>query len=75
MIRFKDFMEENKTTKYVAVQYDKQTQRKLMAWAKDNGFDLETKYDGTKQNEDDFDFHTTIFSPHQNTIYRIILRR
>lgn len=61
MIRFKDFMEENKTTKYVAVQYDKQTQRKLMAWAKDNGFDLETKYDGTKQNEDDFDFHTTIF--------------
>jgi 2'-5' RNA ligase len=53
-------MEEAKT-KYVAVQYDEATQRKLRAWAKENGFDLETKYDGTKQDEKDFDFHTTIF--------------
>lgn len=47
--------------KYVAVQYDKSTQDKLRRWANDNGFDLTTKYDGTKQDEKDFDFHTTIF--------------
>ncbi len=61
MIRFKDYLMEEATTKYVAVQYDEATQRKLRAWAKENGFDLTTKYDGTKQDEKDFDFHTTIF--------------
>jgi len=60
MMGFKDFTEEA-TTKYVAVQYDEATQRKLRTWAKENGFDLTTKYDGTKQDEKDFDFHTTIF--------------
>jgi hypothetical protein len=61
MIKFKDFMEKAPTEKYVAVQYDAATQRKLRAWAKENGFDLTAKYDGTKQDEEDFDFHTTIF--------------
>lgn len=61
MISFRDFMEKAPVEKYVAVQYDEATQRKLRKWAKENGFDLTTKYDGTKQNEEDFDFHTTIF--------------
>ena len=61
MLGFKDFMEKAPTKKYVAVQYDESTQRKLRAWAEDNGFDLMTKYDGTKQDPKDFDFHTTIF--------------
>jgi len=61
MLGFKDFMEKAPTKKYVAVQYDEATQRKLRAWAQDNGFDLTTKYDGTKQDAKDFDFHTTIF--------------
>ena len=61
MIGFRDFMEKAPTQKYVAVQYDEATQRKLRAWAEENGFDLSTKYDGTKQDPKDFDFHTTIF--------------
>lgn len=61
MIGFRDFMEKAPTKKYVAVQYDEATQCKLKAWAEDNGFDLTTKYDGTKQDAEDFDFHTTIF--------------
>ncbi len=61
MIGFRDFMEQAPTKKYVAVQYDEDTQRKLRAWAEENGFDLSTKYDGTKQDPKDFDFHTTIF--------------
>lgn len=61
MIGFRDFMEKAPSKKYVVVQYDEETQRKLRAWALDNGFDLSTKYDGTKQDPKDFDFHTTIF--------------
>ncbi len=61
MLGFRDFMEQAPTQKYVAVQYDEDTQRKLRKWAEENGFDLTTKYDGTKQDPKDFDFHTTIF--------------
>ena len=61
MMRFKQFMEEKTSKKYVAVQYDEATQRKLRKWAMDNGFDLTTKYDGSTQRPEDFDFHTTIF--------------
>lgn len=61
MIGFKMFISEEKSKKYVAVQYDNDTQKKLRAWAKENGFDLTAKYDGEKQREEDFDFHTTIF--------------
>jgi hypothetical protein len=61
MISFRDFMEKAPVEKYVAVQYDAATQRKLRAWAKENGFDLTKKYDGSDQSEEDFDFHTTIF--------------
>jgi hypothetical protein len=61
MMGFRDFTESAAKRKYVAVQYDEDTQRKLRKWAEDNGFDLSTKYDGTKQDPKEFDFHTTIF--------------
>jgi hypothetical protein len=61
MLGFMEFMEKAPTKKYVAIQYDEATQRKLRKWAVDNGFDLTAKYDGSKQNPEDFDFHTTVF--------------
>lgn len=47
--------------KYVSVQYDLPSQLKLRQWCIDNGFDLRTKFDGTLQPIEKFDFHTTIF--------------
>lgn len=47
--------------KYVAVQYSAETQRKMRDWCKANGFPLNVSFDGTAQDEKDFDFHTTIF--------------
>lgn len=62
MIRFSRYLEESrKVRKYVAVQYDEETQKKLRAWAKENGFDLTKSFSGSDQKEEDFDFHTTIF--------------
>lgn len=62
MHRFNVFFEENrKSRKYVSIQYDYETQRKLMLWAIENGFDLTMNYDGVKQSPESFDFHTTIF--------------
>ena len=58
---FRNFVIEQLTTKYIAVQYNEATQKKLREWAKKNGFDLTVNYDGTSQPEEDFDFHTTIF--------------
>lgn len=62
MLNFSNYLiEQTAKKKYVAVQYDNETQRKLRAWAKENGFDLTVNYDGGPQEEEDFDFHTTIF--------------
>lgn len=62
MLNFSSYlMEQTAKQKYVAVQYDGATQRKLRAWAKENGFDLTVNYNGESQPEEDFDFHTTIF--------------
>lgn len=47
--------------KYVAVQYDDESQKKLRDWAEENGFDLSINYNGEEQGPEDFDFHTTIF--------------
>lgn len=58
MKTFKDFVAKRK---YISVQYDEESQKKLREWAKQNGFDLSAKYDGSKQDPKDFDFHTTIF--------------
>lgn len=58
MKTLKEFMAKRK---YVAVQYDKESQDKLRDWATNNGFDLSVKYNGDKQDPKEFDFHTTIF--------------
>jgi 2'-5' RNA ligase len=50
-----------RSRKYVAVQYDDESQKKLRNWAEENGFDLSVKYNGEEQDPEDFDFHTTIF--------------
>jgi 2'-5' RNA ligase len=54
----KEFMAKRK---YVAIQYNKESQDKLRDWATKNGFDLSVKYNGDEQNPKEFDFHTTIF--------------
>lgn len=58
MKTLKEFMAKRK---YVAVQYDEESQKKLRDWAESNGFDLSVKYNGEDQDPQDFDFHTTIF--------------
>ena len=58
MKTLKEFMAKRK---YVAIQYDKESQDKLRDWATKNGFDLSVKYNGDKQDPKEFDFHTTIF--------------
>lgn len=61
MMKFTNYITESMKRKYVAVQYDEDTQVMLRNWCKKNGFNLTTKFDGTEQKEEDFDFHTTIF--------------
>lgn len=61
MMKFTKYITESMKKKYVAVQYDEDTQVMLRNWCKKNGFNLTTKFDGTEQKEEDFDFHTTIF--------------
>jgi len=58
MKTLKEFMSKRK---YVAVMYDDESQEKLREWAEENGFDLSVNYDGSEQEPEDFDFHTTIF--------------
>jgi 2'-5' RNA ligase len=58
MKTLKEFMAKRK---YVAVQYDKESQDKLRDWATKNGFDLSVKYNGDEQDPKEFDFHTTVF--------------
>jgi 2'-5' RNA ligase len=58
MKTLKEFMA---TRKYVAVQYDKESQDKLREWCLENGFDLSVKYGGEEQDPTEFDFHTTVF--------------
>lgn len=58
MNTFKDHIAKQK---YIAIQYNKETQNNLRNWAKENGYDLTKKYGGEIQKETDFDFHTTIF--------------
>ena len=64
MGKFKGYMldeADRETHRYVAVQYDQATQKKLREWALENGFDLTVDFDGTEQSFNQFDFHTTIF--------------
>lgn len=60
MISFKDFLSSfNK--KFVCLYFDDNTNKQLMQYAINNGFNLEVGYDGDKQNPKDFDFHITVF--------------
>jgi hypothetical protein len=47
--------------KYIEVQYDAVTQGYLREYCAENGFDLSIKFDGSKQNPEDFDFHSTVW--------------
>ena len=59
MISFKDFI--TPVEKYIAVQYDNATQKRMREWCLSNGFDLTVKHNGEPQAIYKFDFHTTIF--------------
>ena len=62
MKTFKKFIEDTTPhKKYIAVQYDPNTQDRLREWCNDNGFDLAVGYGGEPQDPKQFDFHTTIF--------------
>lgn len=60
MISFKDFLGTFKK-KFICLKFTPETNRKLMEYALDNGFNLTTSYDGSQQPASDFDFHITIF--------------
>jgi hypothetical protein len=47
--------------KYLEVQYDAITQGYLREFCLDNGFDLSIKFDGTRQDPEKFDFHSTVW--------------
>lgn len=66
----KTFKEFTSKRKFVVVQYDKESQRKLREWAQSNGFDLSVNYNGEEQDPKDFDFHTTIFYSSNKTLLR-----
>lgn len=66
MKTLKEFMAKRK---YVAVQYDKESQDKLRDWATKNQFNLSVNYNGAEQDPKAFDFHTTVFySTNESTI-------
>jgi 2'-5' RNA ligase len=60
-MRIKTLKEFMAKKKYVAITYDRESQKKLREWAIENGFDLTKSYDGEDQDPKDFEFHTTIF--------------
>lgn len=53
--------------KYIAVIYDAATQKNLLNWSLDQGFDMTLNYEGVKT-ETPFEFHTTIMYS-KNRIY------
>lgn len=54
-----DFLPEEK--KYICANYDPVTQGYLRKFCEQQGFDLSYKWDGSRQDPEDFDFHTTIW--------------
>lgn len=58
MKTLREFM---KKRKYVAVIYNDESQKLLRDWCNDNGFDLSYTYSGNRQEDEEFDFHTTVF--------------
>lgn len=64
MKTLKDYLveEENKQKeKYIAIEYNDETQDKLRNYCEQNGFDLTKTYSGNEQSPENFVFHTTIF--------------
>jgi hypothetical protein len=55
--------------KYIEIQYDEFTQGYLREFCREQGFDLTTRFNGKSQDEEDFDFHTTVF--HTTTKHNI----
>jgi len=47
--------------KYIAVEYDSETQQNMKQWCEVNGLDLACGYNGEQRDPNDFDFHTTVF--------------
>lgn len=47
--------------KYIEVTYDDETQNRLRDYCNQNGFDLSIKFSGSKQDPEDFDFHSTVW--------------
>lgn len=60
MITFKKFINSFEK-KYVCLNIIGQSADDLRMYAISNGFDLTTKFDGSKQSANDFDFHVTLF--------------
>lgn len=46
---------------YVSLQCDSRTNSYLRDYCEDHGFNLSMRFDGTYQEPEEFDFHTTIF--------------
>jgi len=46
--------------KYIEIQYDAVTQGYLRQYCLDNDFDLTYKFNGKRQDVEDFDFHSTV---------------
>lgn len=47
--------------KYIEVQYDSVTQGYLREYCNEHGFDLSIRFDGSTQDPDRFDFHSTVW--------------
>lgn len=60
MKSFKTFLR-TLNRKYVCLQFDSESNKKLKEYAESNGFDLSKNYNGENQDPSDFDFHITIF--------------
>lgn len=55
--------------KFVGLFFTRESEEALRDWAMSVGFDLTTKFNGSKQDYTEFDFHTTVFfttSEHDN---------
>lgn len=60
MIGYKEYSRQVRRM-FVCVYFDAQTNKKLMAYAKQHGFDITQSYSGENIRPEDFDFHTTIY--------------
>lgn len=60
MISFKNYISQD-TKKFVCLKFSSETNESLRQYAKSNGFNLSVNYNGKKQDEEDFDFHITVY--------------